>query len=367
MQINHLEDFVPSVTAAAESTLNTAAVSCPHWTPLTDEHMQLMHVHELGTAHLSQDGVQTHAMHALRIPALLPVESSALFTWSQHTQRICECFGLLNSASSGWQAAADSRLPAADRESKLEKSAVREGASSNASGHRDATTRSASQAPRPPSIMELSLAQLQHACSVACGHHRTTSALPEPDTFLLLMHVLFGTTATSKLPSLLEAVSAAPAGRFVWPAYSMAIHGPQPLLMLCFTARVMLAAEYPDVFAVMKHAKCTNEILLKWLQGSLLPVLSVRCACRVTVLGLVCSPLVMAAAAVAVLGELRSCLEGAVASGADGDGTLTDWAHAVHCFDAEESEVIARALQIEGRHRDAILPLLLSPTVDVKL
>jgi hypothetical protein len=134
--------------------------------------------------------------------------------------------------------------------------------------------------------------------------------------------------------------------------------------VLCFTARVMLASEYPGVFAIMERAKCTNEILFKWLQGSLLPVLTVRCACRVVVLGLVCSPLVMAAAAVALLGELNSCLDGAVASGADGDGAVSERAHAVHAFDADESGLIARALQIEGRHRDVLLPLLLAPPME---
>lgn len=363
MEENDLEDTLPSASPAEESSYAMPSQSCPHWTPLSDQHMQLMQACVPDTSHPSRDGTApSHAVHTLRVPTLLTVENPALLPLAQHAQRICEGFGISKPAGSGRDSLSRVTSFPADSEIRSDKSQAWDGATTSSVESTIALRISNSSAPpRPPSSTEISLARLQHACSVACGHHRIASALPEPDGFLMLMHALFGSTAILKLPRLLEAVSAAPAGRFVWPVYSSAMHGPQPLLTLCFTARVMLATEHPDVFTALERANSTNEILFKWLQGSLLPVLTVRCACHTVVLALVGSPLLLAAAVVAVLGMLRERVVEMVASGGSGDCALREWLHAVHCFDADEPELIASSLEIEGRHRNTLLPLLLVP------
>ena len=334
---------------AADAANAASPEVCSQWESLSEAHMQLMHASALRAPQVAHVGApEMHVVHAVQVPSVLAVDCAALHTWAQHAQHICDAYGL-SQAGSYW-------YESISRDSRF--SADRENVSHQTQGNVEPAG-NIHKALKKPSSTAISLAQLQHACSIACGHHRTASALPEPDSFLVLMHALFGPTATLKLPPLLEAVSVAPAGRFVWPAFSSAMHGPQPLLMLCFTAHVMLAAEHPHVFAALEEARC-SEVLLKWLQGSLLPVHTVRCAWRLVVLALVGSPLVLAAAAVAVLGLLHKGVVGSGAARSSGDSAVREWLHAVHCFDVDEPELIARVLEIEGRHRDTLLPLLLS-------
>lgn len=147
----------------------------------------------------------------------------------------------------------------------------------------------------------------------------------------------------------------------MWPKYALLVHGPQPLLRLVFAARVMLAAEHPGAFAVLERAGVANELLQKWLQRLLLPVLRAECASCTVALSLLFGPGVLAAAAVAAVGLLRGGIAKAAAGGEEAGWALADWMRAAHCYDVTDSEFIAQTLQIEGRHRDTVLPLLLSP------
>jgi hypothetical protein len=268
------------------------------WRPLSDAHMRL----------LEASGGAEGAAGALRLPSLSAPGDAVLVPWMRHSRAICQALGLVAAAA----------------------------------GSGDA----------PESV--LALAQLHHASSVACGGRHVAPALPAADSFLVLMHALFGGDA-GKLAPALDAAAVVPAGAFLWPRAALVTRGAPPQLALAAAARAMLAAELPAPFAALERAGATNALLARWLPQLLLPVLTVPLAARVLAAALLFGPLVLPAAAVAALHCLR---RGIAAATAAGDDTLTDWLRAVHCFDAAPAAFLTATLDIEGRHRDALLPLL---------
>lgn len=259
----------------------------------------------------------------LQLPPLLPAASPTLSARITHAEETLHSLGI--------------------------SAAVSPAASGDAQGESRA-------AQAPPAVV--ALAQLQQAAGVAFGHHHTSSALGDSDAFIVLVLALYG-GSPGRLPEALAAVTAAPVGRFVWPAYSAAAHGPAPLLQLAAATRVLLAREDRAVFSALEAAEVTNELLLQWLQELLLPVLSVPAAAAVVAIVLVRGPLMLAAVAVALLQELRA---GILQRAAVGDpGELLEWLLAVHCFDANGPDLLNRALALDARHRHDLLPLLLDP------
>eukprot|EP00892_Ulva_mutabilis_P006055 jgi/Ulvmu1/3821/UM018_0032.1 len=282
----------------------------------------------------STSAVAGPAAGALQLPPLLPADNPALAKWISQAQDLLRSLGMASPAAAGYSMA--------------------EGSLAAAAGGFGAGAHS----PLPASEAAVALASIQQAASVACGHHRTASALPDADVFVLLMLALHG-GSVGRLPPALAAAAAAPVGRFVWPAYAAAVYGPAPLRQLAAAARIVLAREDRALFTALERAHLTNDILLHWLRALLLPVLTVPAASAVVALTLVHGPLMLAATAVALLCVLRpAVLQRAVAPDKD---ELREWLLAVHCFDADASALLAQALDIEARHRVDLLPLLLNP------
>lgn len=284
---------------------------------LTSDDMRLLSVQPAPTPQ-SDEARAPHVPGGLQLPPLLPSDSPVLSTRIRHAEDTLRSLGLSGCPVGG-----------------------------NAP---DSGSQSAAAA---------ALAQLQQAVGVACGRHRTASALPDIDPFALLMLALHG-GSVARLPPALEAAAAAPVSRFVWPAFSSAMHGAAPLLQLTATTRVLLAREDRAVFTALEAAAATNEVLMLWLQALLVPVLPVPAAGAVAALALAGGPLVLAASAVAVLQELRAGV--LHAAGAGERSEVLEWLLAAHCFDADCPLLLSNALAIEARHRHDLLPLLLDPT-----
>lgn len=271
----------------------------------------------------------------LQLPPLLPADSPALSSWISEADDLLRSIGMHADVCS--HAEGDNVVSASGSTNASKSQRAKEGMSAAA----------------------VSLARVQQAASVACGHHRAGSALPDADTFVLLMFALHG-GSVEQLPPALASVAAAPVGRFVWPAYAAAMHGPAPLLQLVASARILLAREDMSLFSALEGAHLVNEVLLHWLQELLLPVLTVPAASAVVALTLVHGPLVLAAVAVALLRVLRAvALQKAVAESSD---ELREWLLAVHCFDVDAPELLKHTLAIEARHRHTLLPMLLNPS-----
>lgn len=267
------------------------------------------------------------AARALQLPPLLPPGSPALAKWVSQAEDVLCSLGMSTAGGggTGGDVAAGTSTPAAT-------------------------------APAAAPDAAVALARVQQASSVACGHHRTASALPDADVFVLLMLALHGGLA-AQLPPALAAAAAAPVGRFVWPAYAAAVHGPTPLLELASAARILLAREDPALFAALERAHLATDLLLYWLQQLLLPVLTVPAAAAVVALTLVHGPLTLAAAAVSLLCVLRPAVLQTASAGDPEE--LREWLFAVHCFDVDAPALLAEVLAIESRHRHDLLPLLL--------
>lgn len=187
--------------------------------------------------------------------------------------------------------------------------------------------------------------------------HRVWASLGAPipplqaDAFLVLMHELLG--CNEDAVRICMAVSKLRVGPFIWPVLG-ACNSAAPALLMLHAVRHMLASEDRALYTALTREGVLDDVVDRWLQGSLLRVLPLNACAQVAVLSVVCGPLVAPALVVAALSIASADVLQHVLA-----GDLLPWVVGLTFADMDTGVLLADARRIEAAHRSHLLPLLL--------